>query len=285
MEPLKLRPSHFVIFFVAIILVLITIDGFVSVPAGHTAVIFDRGRGILDEPVPEGLHLKIPFWQSAYIMDTRLQSYTMSVAPQEGEKIGDDSVESLTKDGQKVFIDITIQYRIKALDAPWIYREIGDQDKYITDVVRPGVRNILRDVITGYDSTQLFTQETRLAAQKAMYAQLFDLYGKKKVLLEEVLLRNIKFSDAYLQSIEDKQVAQQRIQKAEYERQEAEKVKERKIIEAQAESESIRLKGETLRANPAVIQYEFVQKMSPQINWGILPDSAVPLIDIKNLSQ
>lgn len=285
MEEFRLRPSHIAMIIGLILLVLIIIDGLVSVPAGHVAVIFDRGRGVLEEPVPEGLHLKIPFWQSAYLMDTRLQSYTMSIASGEGELLGDDSIESLTKDGQKVYIDITTQYRLKGNDAPWIYREVGPQQKYIADVVRPGIRNVVRDVITGYDSTKLFTQETRLEAQRAMFDRLSTLYEKKRIHLEEVLLRNIQFSEIYLQSIEDKQVAQQRIQKAEYERQEAEKLKEKKIIEAQAESEAIRLKGETLKANPGVIQYEFVQKMAPQINWGILPNSAVPLLDVKNLTQ
>jgi hypothetical protein len=35
-------------------------------------------------------------------------------------------------------------------------------------------------------------------------------------------LRNVRFSDLYLNSIEEKQIAEQKIQKAEFERQEAE---------------------------------------------------------------
>jgi hypothetical protein len=46
----------------------------------------------------------------------------------------------------------------------------------------------------------------------------------------------------YLDSIEEKQVAQQKIQKAEYEKQQALIVKETKIIEAEAEAEAIKLK-------------------------------------------
>jgi hypothetical protein len=41
--------------------------------------------------------------------------------------------------------------------------------------------------------------------------------------------------------------------------------KERKIIEAQGEAEAIRLKGQVLATNPALIQYEYVQKITPGI--------------------
>lgn len=263
--------------------VLIIIDGFTSIPAGSVGVIYDRGRGVLSESLPEGLHLKIPFWQVIEKMDTRLQAYTMSIDPDEGENYGDDSIESLTKDGQKVYADITIQFRIDGKDAAWIYQNVGLD--YAAKVIRPGIRNVARDVITGYDSTQLFTQESRTAAQQKMKEQLTTLYGENKLELQNVLLRNIRFSDIYLQAIEDKQIAQQRIQKAEYERQEAEKVKERKIIEAEAEAEAIRLKGETLKAYPQVIQFEFVQRMADDINWGVLPSDILPLVDLKQFNQ
>lgn len=274
---LKVTLSFLFIF----VIILLILDGFTSIPAGHVGVIYDRGRGVLDEPFPEGLHLKIPFWQVITKMDTRLQESTMSIATGEGEIYGDDSIESLTMDGQKVYVDVTIQYRLKGTDAPWIFQQIGID--YREKVVRPGVRNVVRDIVTGYDSTKLFTQETRVEAQERMREELKDLYAQNKVQLEDVLLRNISFSEVYLQSIEDKQVAQQRIQKAEYEKQEAEILKEKKIIEAQAEAEAIRLKGETLRANPQVIQFEFVQKMADDITWGILPDGALPLLNLGDI--
>jgi regulator of protease activity HflC (stomatin/prohibitin superfamily) len=56
------------------------------------------------------------------------------------------------------------------------------------------------------------------------------------------LVRNIKFSDIYLNSIEEKQIAEQKIQKAEFEKKEAIIRKEKTIIEAEAEAEAIKLK-------------------------------------------
>ncbi len=265
----------------ALAVLLIIIDGLVSVPAGSVGVIYDRGRGVLSEQYGEGLHLKIPFWQVATIMDTRLQVYTMSVDDQEKARYFSEPIEALTLDGQRVDIDATVQFRIPADKTADIYKNIGLD--YAEKVIKPGARSVIRSVITGYDSTKLFTEASRTEASVKMETGLRDFYASSNIQLVALLLRNVRFSEVYLKAIEDKQVAQQRIQKAEYERQEAEKVKERKIIEAEAEAQAIKLKGETLRANPSVIQFEFVQKMAPNINWGILPNSAIPLLDLKAL--
>jgi len=60
-------------------------------------------------------------------------------------------------------------------------------------------------------------------------------------------------------------------------------LKEKIIIEAQAEAEGIRLKGEALRNNPEVIQLEFVNKLAPNISWGILPNSVTPMLNVPQL--
>ena len=57
---------------------------FVFVPPGHTGVVYDRGRGVLEKPLNEGLNIVIPLWQTVTLMDTRLQEYTMSSAVDEG---------------------------------------------------------------------------------------------------------------------------------------------------------------------------------------------------------
>jgi regulator of protease activity HflC (stomatin/prohibitin superfamily) len=279
-------PVKAVIFsFLGIIAFLFVLDGFVNVPPGNVGVISDKGRGVLEEELGVGLHLKIPFWQTAILLDTRLQVYTMSIAMREGQVTGDDSIEVLTKDGQKVNVDLTVQYVVDAKQADRIYDEIGNLYQVEQKVIRPPVRNIVREVITGYESKQLFDNASRQKASQEIEELIRKKYAQDYVILRSSLLRNVRFSDVYLNAIEEKQVAEQKIQKAEFEKQEAKIRKERTIIEAEAEAEAISLKGESLRENPEVIQLQFVEKMAPQINWGILPDGALPLIDLKNLQQ
>ena len=52
--------------------------------------------------------------------------------------------------------------------------------------------------------------------------------------------------------------------------------KRRKIILAEGEAESIRLKGEAIATNPRVVAYQYVQKIAPNIK-TILSSGSVSL--------
>ncbi len=252
-------------------------DGIVNVPAGNVAVIFDRGDGVLEKSLPEGLHFKIPFWQVATLVDTRLQEMSILVQDKSTEPIN-----ALTRDGQQVNIDATVQYYISAENAPKIYQKIGSD--YQKKIIMPGVRSIVREIVTGYDSKELFAQEKREEASRRIREKLTANYAEGFITLKDILVRNVGFSDNYLKSIEEKKIAEQKVQRAEFEQQEAKVRKETTIIDAQGQAESIRLKGDALRNSPEVIQLQFVEKLAPNVSWGILPDGAVPLIDPSKMS-
>ncbi len=275
---LRLNAKWKISIVVIFILIMIILDGFVSVPPGKLAVVYDRGRGVLSEELPEGLHLKIPFWQIAYLMDVRTQEYTMSVSAGEGAIYSDDSMTAPTSDGQTVWVDATVLFHINPEKAAELFQEVGPD--YIQKIVRPIARSQIRAQIAKYTAIDVYAKK-RDEAEEQIRKRIEELYSEKDIVLESLLLRHIAFSKEYAQAIEEKQVAQQRIQKAEYQKLEASELKEKKIIEAEADAQAIKLKGEALRANPQVIQFEFVQKMAPNINWGIMPDNILPLINIQ----
>ncbi|MBU0706404.1 prohibitin family protein [Patescibacteria group bacterium] len=260
-----------------IVVVLIILDGLVSVPPGHVGIIYDRGRGVLADELPEGLHLKIPFWQVSYLTDVRTQEYTMSVAAGEGAVYSDDSMTAPTSDGQTVWVDATVLFHVDRTMAAELFQEVGPD--YVQKIVRPIARSQIRSQIAKYTAIDVYAKK-RDDAEKQIDARIKELYAEKDIVLEKLLLRHIAFSDQYALAIEEKQVAEQRIQKAEYQKLEAAELKQKIIIEAEAEAEAIKLKGEMLRANPQVIQFEFVQKMSPNITWGIMPDNVLPLLNL-----
>ena len=263
---------------VVIVVVMIINDGFVRVPPGHVAVIYSLGKGVLEAERPEGLSMKIPFWQKAYLMDVRTQAYTMSIAQGEGEIYNDDSIQCKSVDGQDVFIDATILYHINPDEANIIIQTLGSEREYKQKIVRPKARTIIREVIAKYKALDLVS-EKRAEVSQLLTDNLKVAYESNNIILEEVALRNVSYSAEFSKAIEEKQIAEQKVITAQYKKQEAEQVKEKKIIEAQADAEAIRLKGESLRANPSVIQFEFVQKMADDIKWGILPDGVTPIMD------
>ena len=89
------------IFFVLLALFIFR-STLIFIPAGSVGVVYDMGRGVLKTPMNEGLNYAIPIWQRVTLMDTRLQEYTMSVAPDEGALRRDDSLDAPTSDGQQV---------------------------------------------------------------------------------------------------------------------------------------------------------------------------------------
>jgi len=262
-----------------IVLILIVMDGFVSIPAGHVGVLFDQGSGVMENELDEGLHLKIPFWQSVTVLDARTQEYTMSIATEEGAIKGDDSIESRTKDGQVVWIDATVLFHIDKAEADNIKSELGTEDDYMTKIIRPRAREVIRTAAAKYNALDLVS-ETRMNVVKDMEDMLREAYGKHNLILEEVVLRNVTFSTEFANAIEQKEVARQLIKTAEYQKEQATQLKEKRIIEAEAEAQAITLKGDALRNNPGVIQLEFVNKLAPNVSWGILPNSITPLINL-----
>jgi regulator of protease activity HflC (stomatin/prohibitin superfamily) len=273
----KLDAKKIGIIIVLVVVVLIILDGLVSVPPGHVGIIYDRGRGVLEKELPEGLHLKIPFWQVSYLTDVRTQEYTMSVSPGEGAIYSDDSMTAPTADGQTVKVDATVLFHVDRTKAAELFRDVGPD--YVQKIVRTIARSQIRSQIAKYTAIDVYAKK-RDEAEKNINDRIKELYAEKDIILESVLLRHIAFSDEYAQAIEEKQVAEQRIQKAEYQRQEAEKLKEKKIIEAEADAKAIELKGISLRNYPQVIEFEFVQKMADDISWGVLPDNILPMLNL-----
>ena len=49
-----------------------------AVDGGERAVMYDRIRGVLDQPVGEGTHFRVPWLQTPNIMDIRTRPRTIS---------------------------------------------------------------------------------------------------------------------------------------------------------------------------------------------------------------
>jgi regulator of protease activity HflC (stomatin/prohibitin superfamily) len=276
--------TTFVIGIGIVIFSLIIMDGFVSVGPGEAGVLFDRGRGVLSNTLREGLSLKIPFWQSASIYTVKTQEYTMSRASEEGARTGDDSIQSRSSDGQQVQVDATVLFHLEPKDAPYVRSHIGKEGDYLQIVVRPKSRAVLREIVARYNALDLVSDK-RDKIILEMNKALKESFAKHKITLDEVVLRDVSFSTEFATAVEEKQIAFQKVKTAEYKKQEAEQVKLKTIIEAEGTAKAIELRGQALKNNPSVIQLEFVEKMAPDIKWGILPDGALPMIDLKSLGQ
>ncbi len=256
----------------AIFIIYLLRSTFVFVPAGHVGVKYDRGSGVLNSTLKEGLNLSIPYWQTVTLFDARLQEYTMSVVPDEGALLRDDSLDAPTSDGQQVTIDATVLFRVNPDKVHEIFKSIGPD--YVDKIIRPTSRSQIRMVISRYSATAIYS-EKRQEAERVMTTEISELLEPKNILIDKVLLRAVYFSPEYSNSIEQKVIAEQKVKQAEFEVKEATQRAQAKIAEAEGLAKAQALQKANLTSE--FIQLEAIKKWN-----GVMPTvtSGNPFINI-----
>lgn len=245
---------------------------YIVIDPGEKAVIFNKATGTLRVTPNEGFYFLVPLIEEPTVYDMKARTYTMSIAQLEGEIKGDDSLQALTADGQIVLLDISVRYHPDPENLDKLHRRIGVD--FVNKVIRPQVRSTVRMIVAEYPMLDVYSGK-RTLIQAEMETKLRASFVRNYITLEEALLRNVQFSREFQQAIENKQIAQQEAQRMKYvlERQELEK--KRKIIEAEGEAESLRLKGRALAENPALVQYEYVKMLAPNIQAIVADQNAI----------
>lgn len=248
----------------------------VFIPTGYVGTVYDKGRGVIDRPLYPGMNFTIPFWQDVSYFDTRLQEYTMSVIPDEGAKMRDDSLDAPTADGQQVKVDASVIFHIDAEKAPQIWKEVGWD--YIDKLVRPYSRSQIRMVISRYTAPAIYS-EKRQEAETVMTQEIASMLKDKNIIIDKVLLRNVSFSPDYSKAIEQKVIAEQRVKQAEFEVKEASQRAQAKIAEAKGLAEAQNLQKASLTQE--YLQLEAIKKWDgklPQVvGSGNAPFINIPL--------
>jgi len=264
--------------------------------------------GYRQEPLRSGLHLIAPLAERVERYPIYWQTYTMSEEPLEGDKIGNDSIAARTSDGQAVYVDSSVIYRIDANEAIRVHIDL--QNRYVEDFIRPVMRGIVRTEVS-----QFTVEEVNSSKRKNLEANLEGLlreaFGAKGFVLDRFLLRNIAFSDQYANAIELKQVAEQdRIQReyqAEQIRTMAEGQRDKYKIEAQgkadavvieagadaqaielranAEANALKLIADALKQDKDLILYRYVEKLSPGIKVMLVPNDNPYLLSLPDLTS
>ena len=272
-----------VIIFIVVLVVLL--NTFVIVQAGNIRVLtqFGRTMGVTFNP---GFHMKIPFVQNTVNYSTRQVTYEASDTPESSRaNYPDFAVDTTSSDGQQIQVKYTIRFAIDGKRAEWILNNIGTMDQLVEKVVKAEARSISRNIPKKYTAAQLYTEQIFDVMQE-IGDTLEPIFTENGIIMDEFLLRKIDFTEDYFNILEEKQIAEERIV-VEKNILEQEKIKkEQTIIQAEAEARQIEIKGEALKLYPEIIQLEFIQKLSPNISWGILPETGViPFLDLSNIQQ
>ena len=248
---------------------------FLTVPAAYVATVYDPLRGgVQPTELPEGFHFVLPWWKTE-LWRVQTQEYTMSAIRSEGAVIGDDSIHCQTNEGLGLNLDVTVLFHIDPKDAHALWQKVGED--YQRVLVRPYARNVIRMVVAKYSVVDVYGAKRQQIEQEITEA-MRQAFAEKGIALESVLLRNVEFANPeFAQAITEKQVAEQQIRTEEQNLRRAQIEKQTIIAQAKGEAEAIQRRGETLRQNPEVVQYELVQKIAPNVRALYLPPNYLPV--------
>lgn len=297
----------------ALVLGTLAVAIVLSVVAAGLVFIEPNERGVVVTAVGEGgirpvaltpgLHWVVPFAESVIPYTISRETYTMSIAAEEGQRAGDDSVEARTSDGQVVLVDASVIFSVDPNQVVDVH--IRWQDRYVDGVVRAISRGVIRDTVSQYGIEQVYSTH-REEMTNTIKSELTRRFAENGLFLVDFVLRNIAFSAEYSASVEQKQIAEQLAQQAaftvEQRRQEAEQARqvaqgqadaaviaaqgaaEARIIEAEAEAQAIELLAAALAQNPDVLTLEYIQKLAPNVQIMLVPTDNPFLLPIPSLN-
>lgn len=259
--------------------------------------------GYREAALQPGLNWIIPFMESVVVYPISRQTYTMSIAPNEGQLQGDDSITARTADGQEVLIDSSVIYAVDPTQVVQVH--IDWQDRYTKDLVRPLARGAIRDAVSQFGVQEVYSSkrgELREMIAKEMTTKM-EING---IVLVDFILRNITFSPEFAASVEQKQIAEQLAQQArfvvEQRKQEAEQARQvaqgqadavvinakgaaqARLLQAQAESDALNLFAVALKDNPDLLNYSFINKIGSGVSTIFLPNDVPYLLPLPTSS-
>lgn len=257
--------------------------------------------GVRQEALGPGLHWILPIVEQVVTYSISNQSYTMSAATQEGQVQGDDSIRARTKDGQEVILDASVIYRIDP--AKVVQLHIVWQNNYENGVIRPEARGIIRDAASQYGVEEVVSTK-RIEMVQYITTELKKTLADNNLELVDFILRDIHFSDEYAAAVETKQIAEQQAQQAKFvveqKKQEAEQARQiaqgqadaaviaaqgaaqAQLIQAEAQAKANELIGQSLQANPEILQYQYILKLAPGVQTIFIPSGNQFILPLPN---
>ncbi len=168
---------------------------FVEVPAGNVGVATNFGQVQVGTLQP-GLHVIMPIVQQVVNVDTRVQPHQFQ------------EIDAASKELQTVKLTGTMNYHIDGQFASDLYQRVGTD--FAAKIIDPAFNDFIKTVVPDYSVNDILAKrdEIRSLAKTQLAANLSQYH----IVVDDIYIANIAFSDAFQGAIEDKQVAQQQVQ-------------------------------------------------------------------------
>ncbi|HEY6058353.1 MAG TPA: prohibitin family protein, partial [Candidatus Limnocylindrales bacterium] len=168
---------------------------FVEVPAGNVGVVMNFGQ-VQAGTLEPGLHVIIPIVQRIETVDTRVQPHQFQ------------EIDAASAEYQTVKLTGTMNYHVDGQFASDLFQRVGTD--FASKVIDPAFNDYIKAVVPTYkvDAILGARDEIRQKAKDALAQNLIQYH----IIVDDIYIANIAFSDEFQHAIEAKQVAQQQVQ-------------------------------------------------------------------------
>ena len=259
--------------------VFLGFNSFVIINPGEAGVLSILGKA-QDGVLLEGIHFKPPLISGVDVYDVTVQKFEVPA-------------QSATKDLQDLSARFAINFRLDPVKIVEIRRTQGTLENIVTKIIAPQTQESFKIAAAKRTVEQAITQRSELKEDfdTALNSRL-EKYG---IIVLDTSVVDLDFSPEFAKAVEDKQIAEQKAQRAVYVAQEAAQEAEAEINRARGKAEAQRLLAETLKAQGGelVLQKEAIEawkeggaQMPKVLVIGEGNGASVPfLFDLKNLDK
>jgi len=269
------KGSGFIYFIIGLVVLLMLAKPFTIVEEGQRGILSTYGKYEANALLP-GLHFIVPVIQKVYLVDTKVRIINYADRIDRSSATGEGltvkpAITIIDKRGLQVGIELTVQYRLNAINAAQTISNWGFT--WEEKIINPVVRDVVRNVVGQYDAESLPTKRSEIAAAIDLgIRNSVDKQENTPALLESVQLREIILPQKVKEQIERVQLAKQQVQQAQQEvekakqdafkREETERGKANAIeIEAKGAAAAISIKAKAQAAANRVISQSLTAKL------------------------
>lgn len=241
---------------VVIALVVILFTACSVVGPGESGIRVTLGS-VSEDAKPPGVYAWFPFVMGMAKMDMQLQKSEIESS-------------AATKDMQELSAHVAVNWRIDPMKTVQIYKTIGYESEVLNRVINPAVNEVMKAAGAKRNAEEVLTQ--RMALKQDIDDGLKDRLAKHGVILDDVSIVNLTFSQEFSKAIEQKQIAEQQAKQAEYAAKQATQEAKADVERAKGQAESQKLIQSSLTAS--VLQQRAIEKWDgkfPQYMSGSLP--------------
>lgn len=230
---------------IAAALILLSFSSFVIINPGQAGVISILGKA-RDGALLEGIHIKPPLVSVVDVYDVTVQKFEVPA-------------QSSTKDLQDLSASFAINFRLDPTQVVTIRRTQGTLQNIVSKIIAPQTQESFKVAAARRTVEEAITKRTELKQDfdNALNERL-EKYG---IIVLDTSVVDLNFSPEFSRAVEEKQIAEQRAQRAVYVAREAEQQAQADINRAKGRAEAQRLLAETLReqGGPLVLQKEAIE--------------------------